>query len=149
MPATGLEVFDTTVQKTNKWLKEIREGLHLPSRRHAYHALRSVLHQLRDRLTIEEVAQLSAQLPMLVRGIFFEGWDPTGKPERIRHIDEFLNPIQEEFHQLGLTVNPRQVAQVVFETMNRHISKGEIEDIRSILPAEIRELWPEPSATTA
>ncbi len=149
MPATGLEVFDTTIQKTNKWLKEIREDLHLHNRREAYHALRSVLHQLRDRMTLEEVAQFSAQLPMLVRGIFFEGWDPTGKPERIRHIDEFLTPIQEEFHQMGLTVNPRQVAQSVFKTLNRHISKGEIQDVRSILPQEIRELWPEPSTTEA
>ncbi len=149
MAETGLQVFDATIQKTNKWLKEIQEELHLSSRREAYHALRSVLHQLRDRMIVEEIAQFSAQLPMLVRGIFFEGWDPTGKPERIRHIDEFLQPIQEEFHQLGLTVNPRQVAQSVFRVLNRHISAGEIKDVRAMLPAEIRALWPEPSTTEA
>jgi uncharacterized protein (DUF2267 family) len=149
MSEAGLEVFDATIQKTNKWLKEIREELHLSSRREAYHALRSVLHQLRDRMTVEEAAQFSAQLPMLVRGIFFEGWDPTGKPERIRHVDAFLQPVQEEFHQLGLTVNPRQVVQSVFKVLNRHLSAGEIEDVRALLPTEIRELWPEPFAAEA
>ncbi|RMF57349.1 MAG: DUF2267 domain-containing protein [Bacteroidetes bacterium] len=149
MAETGLEVFDTTVQKTNRWLKEIREELHLNSRREAYHALRSVLHQLRDRMTLEELAQFSAQLPMLVRGILFEGWDPTGKPVRVRHIDEFLQPIQEEFHQMGLSVNPRQVVQGVFKTLNRHISRGEVEEVRALLPQELRALWPEPTAAEA
>lgn len=149
MSEAGLEVFDATIQKTNKWLKEIREELHLSSRREAYHALRSVLHQLRDRMIVEELAQFSAQLPLLVRGILFEGWDPTGKPERIRHIEEFLEPIEQEFHQLGLTVNPRQVAQSVFRVLNRHVSAGEIEDIRAMLPAELRALWPEPFAAEA
>ncbi len=149
MSETGLEVFDATIQKTNRWLKEIQEVLHLGSRREAYHALRSVLHQLRDRMTVEEIAQFSAQLPLLVRGIFFEGWDPTGKPERIRHIEAFLEPIEKEFHQLGLTVSPRQVAQGVFRVLNHHVSAGEIEDVRALLPQELRSLWPEPTAAEA
>ncbi|RMF26382.1 MAG: DUF2267 domain-containing protein [Cyanobacteria bacterium J083] len=149
MSETGLEVFDTTLHKTNKWLKEIREELHLSSRREAYHILRTVLHRLRDRMTLEEVAQMSAQLPMLIRGIFFEGWDPSGKPERVRHLDEFLQPIQEDLHQLGLTLNPRLVVQSVFKVLNRHISRGEIEEVRTLLPHEIRKLWPEPSTAEA
>ena len=79
MSATGLEGFDKTVQTTNAWLKEIMEATGL-DRRRAYRALAAVLHALRDRLTVDEVAQLGAQLPILVRGLYYDQWHhPAGK----------------------------------------------------------------------
>jgi uncharacterized protein (DUF2267 family) len=60
-------------------------------RRRAYRALAAVLHALRDRLTVDEVAQLGAQLPILVRGLYYDQWHhPAGKPDRLRHKEEFL-----------------------------------------------------------
>jgi hypothetical protein len=39
--------------------------------------LGGMLHVLRDRLTIQEAVQPGAQLPMLIRGLYWEGWDPA------------------------------------------------------------------------
>ncbi len=146
MSATGLEVFDTTLHKTHAWLKEVMKELGTEDRHKAYLALRSVLHALRDRLTVEEVAQLGAQLPMLIRGFYYEGWDPTGKPVKERHKEDFLAHIYRAFKTTRAgepDVDPEAVARAVFRVLARKISEGEIEDIARILPREIRELWPE------
>jgi uncharacterized protein (DUF2267 family) len=142
MSATGLDVFDTTVHKTNSWLKSLMEELHWEDRRRAYLALRATLHALRDRLTIEEVAQLGAQLPMLIRGFYYEGWDPTGKPLKIRQREEFLAPIAQSFVQAGDPVEPEPIARAVFAVLAQRVSDGEIEDVKHLLPAEIRAIWP-------
>jgi uncharacterized protein (DUF2267 family) len=141
MSMTGLEVFDTTVHKTNRWLKEVMEELGADDRHLAYLAMRATLHALRDRLTVEEAAHLGAQLPMLVRGFYFEGWDPTGKPVKERRLEEFLGRIGREFNTDDC-VEPERVARSVFSVLESHVSDGEIEDVKHVLPAEIRALWP-------
>jgi uncharacterized protein (DUF2267 family) len=140
MSITGLEVFDTTVHKTNSWLKELMQELHRDDRRKAYLALRATLHVLRDRLTVEVVAQLGAQLPMLVRGFYYEGWDPTRTPMKLRDREEFLGLIREEF-RADETLNPELIARAVFTVLANRVTEGEIEDVKHILPTEIRQLW--------
>jgi uncharacterized protein (DUF2267 family) len=140
MSATGLEVFDTTLHKTNSWLKELMLELHWHDRRKAYLAMRATLHALRDRLTVEEVAQLAAQLPMLIRGFYYEGWDPTGKPLKIRDKEEFLGLVEQELRG-SERIDPERVARAVFKVLSDRVTEGEIEDVKHLLPAEIRELW--------
>jgi uncharacterized protein (DUF2267 family) len=110
MSSTGLEVFDKTVQTTDAWLNEIMEVIG-PDRHRAYRVLAAVLHSLRDRLTVNEAAQLGAQLPILVRGIYYDRWhDPAGKPERLRHKEEFLTAVADELDDIGL-INPEQATR--------------------------------------
>jgi uncharacterized protein (DUF2267 family) len=141
MSATGLDVFDTTLHKTNSWLNDLRQVLGWQDRHKAYLALRVTLHALRDRLTVEEVAQLGAQLPMLIRGFYYEGWDPTGKPLRVRHKEQFLAQIEQQFKGDD-RIDPERVAHAVFMVLAKRVTDGEIEDVKHVLPAEIRDLWP-------
>lgn len=141
MSTTGVSVFDTTLHKTNRWLKELMQLLDWDDKQKSYLALRATLHALRDRLTIEEVAQLAAQLPMLIRGFYYEGWDPTGKPEWTRDEEEFLARIALHFRD-DEGVDTEQVARAVFTVLSTQISEGEIEHVRQILPTPLRRLWP-------
>lgn len=141
MSVTGLDTFDTTVHKTNAWLNELWQESSWDDRHAVYLALRAILHALRDRITVEEVAQLGAQLPMLVRGFYYEGWDPTGKPVRVRRKETFLLGIAQQFPSADL-VDPEKTARAVFRVLARRVSEGEIEDVKHVLPACIRDLWP-------
>lgn len=140
MTKTGFRGFDHTVQETNHWLHEIAEEIGNPDRRIAYHALRGVLFALRDRVTVEEVLNLSAQLPLLIRGIYFEGYKVAGKPEKY-HADEFLARVSRELHKVG-PANPEKATQVVLRILDRHVSRGETNDLYYSLPKDIRRLWP-------
>ena len=70
-------IIEHSVEKTHIWLKEIAEELGDEDRQYAYRALRAVLHTLRDRLTVDVAAKLAAQLPTLIRGVYYEDWDPA------------------------------------------------------------------------
>jgi uncharacterized protein (DUF2267 family) len=146
MSVTGLEAFDRTVHKTNAWLNELMQTLDCENKAQAYRALRATLHALRDRLTVEEVAQLGAQLPMLVRGFYYEQWDPTRNPLRERHREQFLARIEQELKD-DPDIDPVEVARAVFALLEARVSAGEIEDVKQVLPAELRSLWP--ARTTA
>ncbi|HET8784721.1 MAG TPA: DUF2267 domain-containing protein [Candidatus Limnocylindrales bacterium] len=145
MSVTGLEVFDATVHKTNAWLKRLMAIGGWEDRHLAYICLRATLHALRDRLTVEEVAELAAQLPMLVRGFYYEGWDPTDTPTRVRRREEFLARIQRELPPKA-SVDPEPAARAVFRLLSERVADGEIDEVRHVLPEDIRELWPTPAA---
>lgn len=140
MSATGLEAFDKTLQTTNIWLKEIGEQIG-PDRQRCYQALRAVLFSLRDRLNPNEAAHLAAQLPMLVRGIYYEGYRPAGKPDRIRSRDEFLHKIDEHLENVR-PLGADDAARAVFKVLDHYLDPGEIEEVKHALPEEIRTLFP-------
>jgi uncharacterized protein (DUF2267 family) len=140
MSATGLEVFDSTLQKTNAWLREIMDELATEDRHFAYSALRVTLHALRDRLTVNEAADLGAQLPMLIRGLYYEGWQPSGKPDKT-DLGEFLMTIRNHVGRGLGDPDPRKIAQAVFRVVALHVTSGELDDVKHCLPADLRELW--------
>lgn len=141
MTHASLPVFDKTLQLTDTWLKDLMERMDWQDRHRAYAALRSSLHALRDRLSVNEAAHLGAQLPMLVRGFYYEGWHPAGTPKSERTKEEFLSHIREAFRR-DPDFDAEATVRAVFSLLAQRISEGEIEDITRVLPEEIRGLWP-------
>lgn len=141
MSAQGLEVIDHTVQITHEWINDLRERLGWESSRDALRLLRVTLVQVRDHLGHDELAQLSAQMPLLIRGMFYEGWSPSHTPIRERSSEDFLAPIEAKVKDVRGWRGPQDVS-AVFEILNTKISAGEIADVRGGLPQPIRDMWP-------
>jgi uncharacterized protein (DUF2267 family) len=141
MSATGLDVFDKTLQTTNIWLKEICEELG-PDRQIAWHVLGAGLRTLRDRLEPDLAAHLAAELPLVVRGAYYDRYRPSEQPRLVRSRDEFVKCMEADLRNIR-PVDPDQALRCVFSVLNRHVPKGQIDKVRASLPADIREMWPE------
>ncbi len=139
MNTSGLDAFDTTVQKTNAWLADLPDHLEIEDRDEAYRVLRAVLHAIRDQIGATENAQLAAQFPMLLRGLYFEGWRPfAGDRARTR----------EEFEELVLTkhgarpyVDARTMMRAVADTMRRQIEPHEVDNALHCLTEPVQDLF--------
>ena len=145
MSATGLEVLDKSLQTTNIWLKEIMQAEAVgPDRQVAWRVLGAVLHTLRDRLSVDQVAHLGAELPIVIRGLYYDQWHPAGKPERERQAAEFVARVEIALIDTR-PVDPDEATRAVFRVMNSHVSRGLVDKLRQSLPEGIRRLWPDPS----
>ena len=140
MNSTGVDVFDTTLQKTSVWLNGVMEEMGWEDRHRAYSVLRAVLHALRDRLIVDEAVNLGAQLPMLIRGFYYEGWRPEGRPFKYRHKEEFFAQVAKTLPGMGQAELERAV-RAVFKVLSSQVTGGEIAQVRDQLPAEVREIW--------
>ncbi len=140
-----VNVFAKHTQKANEWLKQVEEltGPKSDSQK-SLAALRITLHQLRDNLPIESILHLSAQLPLLIKGILFENWHLSGYPVKDKNIDTFLDGVEEELY--NTEVDAEIWTYAVLQVLSSHISPGEAEKIRKVLPREIRKLWEEACA---
>lgn len=140
MPSTGLDVFDTTLQKTNQILGDIEEELDWQNRRNqAYLALRVVLHALRDRLPIDASVNFAAQLPLLLKGVYFDGWSSESVPIRMNK-EEFLGRIQKEF---GFEVKEgiEEMTKVVLAKVFNHFDPRERQKVKPSLPPDVASLF--------
>lgn len=139
--STGLDTFDRTVQETNLWLKAIMDRLDTEDRHQAYSSLRAVLHALRDRIGPESAAHLGAQLPMLLRGLYYEGWDPTDKPTKERHEEQFLAHVAQELPR-AQEGEVEQGVLAVFDVLSKHVDRGAAVKIAAMFPQDLRKFWP-------
>jgi uncharacterized protein (DUF2267 family) len=114
--------------------------MHTEDRHLAYLALRGTLHALRDRVGPESAAHLAAQLPMLLRGLYYEGWRMTASQTKERSRAEFFDHVRSEFPP-GSAIDPNMATRSVFLVMQDKLDAGEVDKILDRLPAELRELW--------
>lgn len=137
MGDTGYAGFDRTIEKANHILHDIEQAYGWPKdrRNQSYAALRTVLHALRDRLPVGESAQLAGQLPTLVRGVYYEGWDPSAVPMKMDK-EEFLARIRSEF-TFDIEGGPQRLVETVMDAMRQHITGGQLEDVKSVLPKDL------------
>lgn len=141
MTATAISAFESTLQTTYEWLGEVGSEIGRDDSQHAYRALRAVLLALRDRMTVEEATDLGAQLPMLVRGFYYEGWNPSRNPSRDRNKAEFLAHVNQNLVE-GKDGDPEEVTRAVLRVLAARVTTGEVAHVKANLPSDVQHLWP-------
>ena len=104
--------------------------------------LRAWLHCLRDRLSVEVAAHFAAQLPELLRGVFFDGWNPARVPhkyDRAEYVARFAREARVRDSDVG------KAARIVSAVARQHMSAGVVAEAFGLLPADLRQLL-EPAA---
>lgn len=139
--STGLAVFDTTVQETNEWLRDIESRLPPCTRQHAYSALRATLHLLRDHLPMDAVLGLSAQLPMLLRGVLFEGWRPATKAARTRDPEALMAELKAHL-PAAFPREPDMILEAVAAVLSSKVNHDEARKLVQHIPVPLRVFWP-------
>ncbi|MGW3417346.1 DUF2267 domain-containing protein [Streptomyces phaeochromogenes] len=142
MVETGFSSFDTMVDKANRLLKDVEEAFEWPKerRKQSYAALRAVLHPLRDRLPVETAVQFGAQLPTIVRGVYYDGWKPAETPVKMSN-EEFFARVRNEF-PYAVEGGSEKLVRTVLKALERHVSAGEWQHLKSRLPNSFAALLP-------
>ncbi|HXU82986.1 MAG TPA: DUF2267 domain-containing protein [Polyangia bacterium] len=131
-----MNLFAKMNQQATLWIKDMMAELGTTDGHKAMHALRAGLQSLRDRLSVDQAAQLSAQLPLIIRGMFFEGWDPSGTPLRIRHRAEFLALVRDKYAPRE-DLAAEDILRSLFRVLDRHIAAGEVGHLMVTLPEDL------------
>lgn len=139
MTTTRLDIISRSAEKTHLWINDLADELGTDDEHEAYRVLRAYLHAIRDHLPVDETAQFAAQLPTFLRGVLYEGWDPSGTPDRIRDLDSFLLRIAREARLAGET-EASFAAIASSRVLRRHVSEGAAQSVLHALPKHVREL---------
>lgn len=99
----------------------------------------AVLGALRDRLTPEESRQAAAQLPRDLKVVWLAGEIPGRKPVKM-HRQGFYERVKRDAGLKSIK-EARFLVIAVFAALKEQLSPGEVEDVQSQLPKDLKEIW--------
>ena len=140
MSSTGHTAVDEAPQVVAEWLNLLCEDLEWTEKGRAFLLLTETLHAVRDYLGVEEATDLGAQLPLIIRGIYYTGWNPSKTPVHPRNKADFLERVSTKFSKDPLH-DPERAVVAVFDLLRRKVSMGEIEHVIKAMRAPLQDLW--------
>lgn len=137
MSRRNVDVFDRAVRTSETWLDDVAEVFGTDDRRFAYRVVRAWLHTFRDRLTVPEAVHFGAQLPELLRGVYYDSWNPARAPIKYGP-DEFVSRFARE--AMIPVADVHWTAARISLIMQAHLSPGQLDHALAQLPAWLRDI---------
>ncbi|PXX91626.1 hypothetical protein DIT71_07030 [Marinobacter vulgaris] len=137
---SSINIVDHNIKTINTWLNDISNELDGIGEEEAWARLKAVLQTLRDRITVTEAADFAAQLPIIVRGLYFEGWHPAETPHKWRDRADYMDAFN---HKLEGEANGEETLKAVLRVLDRHLDSNELIQIKEMHPKELWDLWPQ------
>jgi uncharacterized protein (DUF2267 family) len=142
--AHRIDVFSSAEQTANDWLATVARHLGTDDQRRAYRIVRAWLQTVRNRLTVETAAHLAAQLPVIWRGVFYDGWLPERMPMKFG-ADELLMTLAQD---AGISLaEAREAAPAMTAALAELTSSDEIGHVMAALPSHLRNILAAGQAT--
>lgn len=135
---TSMRSMDRTIQTAMEWMHGIKDELKWDDDDRIYNATKAVLQAVRDRMPVEKAVQFSAQLPVIMKGMYFDQYDPTGKPLTIRSREEFFELVRSNF--VG-NLDAEDAVKGVMRGLHRKMPDEAFNDIRNAFPENLRDLF--------
>jgi len=146
MTQANLETIDRAVHQANAWIDDVQAEAGLLDRGHALSALRAGLHALRDRIGHAHAIALGDQLPLLIRGLYYEAWRLHEPQSRERSTARFLQHVQRD---LAPGIEPAHALRAVLSVLARRIDADELAKLENLFPQELQQFWPMPPPPAA
>lgn len=144
---TLMQFLDKSVPEANKWVRDFMAELQINETRLARRLLSSTLHALRDCLSCRDAKKFGAQLPLVMREHFFQGWRPGSDRLRSGSRQEFYRRLRRYCNCHQVPVEEERAARAFCRVLDRRISRHDIEDVSGMLPDELQDLRQEEEAT--
>jgi uncharacterized protein (DUF2267 family) len=138
---SDIEEFDDAASAAQSWLSGAMEELGWHDRRKAYRACLAILHAVRDYLPLDEAVYLGSQLPPVLRGFYYDGWHPLGRPFALSDRAEFIERVESAVRR-DPAIDVEQAARGLFAYLGAKLPDGELEELKAALPKVLRPLWP-------
>lgn len=136
MSANDFDAFNHATHTAHVWLDEVAHAFDT-DRQFAYRALRAWLHTLRDRLTVNSATDFAAQLPELLRGVYYDGWQPATVPVKYGP-DEYRLRFA---HEAGIPIGDvDEAAGIVTAALRARLSPGQLDHVLALLPEQLRTI---------
>jgi uncharacterized protein (DUF2267 family) len=135
--------FNQFAIEANGFLKEYAQKLNLgKDTEKAGRILSSILHGLREIISIEESLQLMAQFPMFLKAVYVNGWS-SKKKVRVKNMTDFIDLIRDfdgntSVHDFKSDEVAESYIHTTFIMLRKYVSLGELEDIRTELPKDLK-----------
>ncbi len=140
-------VFASSAEKGNAWIRDLACVGDFDSQHQAYQVFRAVAHALREQLPIEASAHLAAQFPLVLKGVYYEGWRPDALHVHAGTLPEFYKVVASGY--AGKPLDPKRMSQAFFGALALNISEGEMNKIKSYLNHKLRPMLPSTPANLA
>jgi uncharacterized protein (DUF2267 family) len=137
--------FNQFAVDANVFLDEYSKKLYLSDDKDkAARILSSILHALREIISTEESLQLIAQFPMFLKAVYVNGWT-NKKRRKVKNMVDFIDLIREFNGKTSVNdLESDEVAEVyihdTFIMLRQYVSKGELDDLRSSLPKDLKNI---------
>jgi uncharacterized protein (DUF2267 family) len=139
---TGVHALEQSLRDAQGWISSVALRLNSRNPNLALTSLKATLHAVRDQLDRTGAIELGGRLPALVRGLYYDGWDPDDARGPAKTSKSFLSRIAHESVR-NPRIKPERAAKAALEVIFERLPAAAMAPVIERLPESLAKLWPD------